>query len=153
MFCHPADLISVNFIVCEKIDDSDGGAVSAHRIIDTFVVREIVPPEFEIVAVHIGLLLRFDNRAPRDHRAEILLVYPDGTTIPVIKDIQMPESDAKPIVQSSPDGSANSPASYSVLTGIRLGVQQLGRHYLQAWVDGNLVAVEPITFALRSWLD
>ena len=152
MFCHPADLLSVNFLVCETIDDNNGGAVSAQRIIDTFVVREIVPPDFEVIAVQIGLLLRFDNREPRDHNAEILLKYPDGSAVPVIEDIQMPASDAKPIVQWSPGGTANSPASYSVLAGIRLGVEQLGRHYLQAWVDGNLVAVEPVTFALRSWV-
>ena len=157
MQVEPGSLISVNFIVCEEIIEEPGdAAVSVRRIADVFVVRDLTPSpdpaDIELVPIQIAALMKFDNEHPRDHSATIQLVYPDDSIVDVIPFIEMPVHTAKSAVKNSPFGHANSTHSFSVLAGVRLGVEQLGRHYLTLQIDGKLVAREPLTFALRSWL-
>ena len=151
MHFEPGALISVNFLLCEGITE-ENGAVSLSRIADIFIVNTIEPSVIQLVPVQIAVLLKFDSDYPRDHSAKILIEYPDGTMGEVISDIQMPVTAARAAVQRSDFGNSSSTHSFSVLTGVRFGVEQLGRHYLILLVDGKQVACEPLTFALQSWM-
>ncbi|MDZ4802378.1 MAG: hypothetical protein SGI92_29815 [Bryobacteraceae bacterium] len=138
---HPPGLISISFLVCEKILQEEGGVLSAIRIVDVFTILPIPNVLIQDRAIDVALLVagnceRDTNRAIIDFQQ----IMPNGET-------QMLGSPLAVTIVTSPEHPA-SPAGFQARINLMLSAKYIGCNWIVLSYNGQEVARAALTLSL-----
>ena len=133
----PKDLVSVNFILCERLLAEGDGVLSAIRMVDVLYVDPAVVKEDTDarVQIHVLLAAKFSPGAALEHTVEFKLARPDGDPVsmggirPATIEVRFP----------------GLPTGFNTVINAGIKLKQMGTHYLLAYIDGDEVARAPFT--------